>query len=364
MHPTTKHIYKILVLLFLVILITPTIVSITNIEKQKTNSENKKKPSFPKLITLKNPKQFATNINNYYKNNFGLRQTLSDFYIHLKYTKLNESPLPQKVIIGKNDFLFLGNEFNNVIEKSSGFLLFSKKELLNIKESIQEKKDWLKSKNIAFYIAIAPNKHIIYKENLPFKFSKMLTQKEQIIKYIKDEIDFNIIDLGKQFTVKKTENRLYQKLDSHWNELGAFYGYQTLIDEISKDFPIKKMELSDYYIIKDNSNGDINKMINLTSTKDIITLKLKNNIQIDTINYKYYPDLNIDEKRFKNPNKKYKILLFRDSFSTSLIPYLNQTFGECTYIWSYKFDKDIILKEQPDIVILENVERYLDSFKK
>lgn len=353
MSVTTKHIQKILILLFLVVLTTPTIVSIANLEKEKTKAENRNKPK----LTI-------NNINNYYNSNFGLRQTLSDFYIHIKYNILNESPIPVKVIVGKNDFLFLGNNFKNVVKKSSGFLLFSKKELLNIKESIQEKRDWLKSENIAFYIAIAPNKHIVYKENLPFKFSKMQTQKEQLISYIKEEINFDIIDLGKQFARKKTENRLYQKQGSHWNELGAFYGYQTLMNVISKNFPIKKMELSDYIIKSEKKIGDISKMMNLTNKKNVITLIQKNKTKIDTITSNYYNDINIDEKRFKNSTKKYKILIFRDSFSINLLPYLNQTFGECTYIWSNRFDKDLILKEQPDIVILENVERYLDSFKK
>ncbi|MCF6350161.1 MAG: hypothetical protein L3J23_03900 [Flavobacteriaceae bacterium] len=358
MQNNKQHI--ILTILFLILLITPTLVQLTGIEDKIMDNENRTKKSFPKL-NKKQPLLFVKNFKSYYKDNFGLRNTLSNSYLHIKNEVFNESPLPSKVIKGKNNFLFLGNDNSNALNESLGFILFTKTELNQIKVTILERKKWLQEQNIKFYIAIAPSKHSIYKENLPFLFPEKKTRKNQLIQFIKLEIKFDIIDLGKQFKVKKKKNRLYKKLDSHWNDLGAFYASQTLINTLKKDFEINSLKLHNYKIDSIKKNGDLAKMINFKSKENTIILSpLFNNESKEVDLPKYYSQSSIYESRHKNPSKKFKVLLFRDSFSSALKPFINHTFGESTFIWSHKFDKNLILKEKPDLIIMEYVERYLE----
>ena len=359
MRSNKQHI--VLISLFLILLITPTFIQITGIEKSFTDNENRTKKEFPKL-DKKHPLSFLRNFKSYYKDNFGLRNTLANSYLSFKNEVLNESPLPSKAINGKNDFLFLGNSSSNVINESLGFSFFTKSELNKIKNNIIERKKWLAKNKIKLYIAIAPNKHVVYQENLPFHYPKKETRKDQLIAFIKSEINFNIIDLGKQFNVKKQSNRLYKKLDSHWNDLGAFYATQTLVSVIKKDFDIEELKLVDYKIdsIKKN-NGDISKMINYKNDVNVIKLTPKFKMEVVDLDLpKYYNEQSISESRHKNKSKNFKVLLFRDSFSSALKPFINNTFGETTFIWSHKFDKELILKEKPDMVIMEYVERYLE----
>lgn len=359
-----QHINKALIMLFLLILITPTVVQITGIEGKTANSENRKKASFPK-INYKNPILFLSQFKSYYKDNFGLRHYMSDAYIKFKTQVLYESPIPSKVVFGKGNFLFLGKSFSNPINESFGISMFTNNELLQIKTTIINRKKWLKNHNIKLYIAVAPNKHSIYKEQLPYNFSELKSRKEQVIEYVKKELNFNIIDLGLQFRSKKQENRLYRKFDSHWNDLGAFYAYETLMDEVIKDFPIKKLDIYSYKIDSIKTKGGISKMLNSLDKENQIILKpLFKSQVVDLEIPKYYDNPKIYESRHKNPAKKFKILLFRDSFASALKPFINETFGECTYIWSHKFDKELILKEKPDIVIIEYIERYLERIKK
>jgi hypothetical protein len=358
---TLKHINKLFIILFLIVLVVPTIIQVFGLEKI-SHSENRNKADFPKLHTIKKPKQFVNEIKTFYKDNFGLRNTLSDFYINFKTTTLHESPIPSKVIIGKKGVLFLGNSFSNVINESLGFDLFSERELSKIKSTILERKNWLKSQNIAFYVAVVPNKHSVYRELLPFKAPIIQTRKDQLINYLKSSINFNLIDLGAQFKTKKLQYNLYRKFDTHWNDIGAFFGYQTLIDCIKTDFNIERREFSEYYTKKVILNGELGKMITLFNKDTVSTLNAFHPDKIDTILMpKYYSKKNIYEDHFKNSKKTYKVLFLRDSFSSAMKQFFNQTFGECTFIWTHKFDKEIILKEKPDIVVMEYVERYLEA---
>ena len=349
--------------IFLCVLLAPTLVQVTGLEDNIIDNENRTKSDFPK-INKKKPFLFVRKFKSYYKDNFGLRNTFSNNYLRFKNDVLNENSLPNKAIKGSNDFLFLGNSFSNVINESLGFTLFTKQELNQIKTTVLERQEWLSKQNIKFYIAVAPNKHVVYKENLPFRFPNLPTRKEQLLDYLKSTINFEIIDLGEQFIQQKKKNRLYRKYDSHWNDLGAFYATQTLLNSIKKDFDINNINIFSYKIDSLKSSGGISKMLNFSrnETKIILTPKFKNNV-IDLDIPKYYSNQLIYESRHKNPSKKYKVLLFRDSFSGTLKPFINHTFRETTFIWSHKFDKDLVLKEKPDLVIMEYIERYLERLQ-
>ena len=52
-----------------------------------------------------------------------------------------------------------------------------------------------------------------------------------------------------------------------------------------------------------------------------------------------------------------KACIFRDSFCTHLIPFLSEHFKTAHYVWRYDFDKVMLEREKPDIVILEVAER-------
>ena len=52
-------------------------------------------------------------------------------------------------------------------------------------------------------------------------------------------------------------------------------------------------------------------------------------------------------------------LIFRDSFSDALIPFLSEHFSRVVYAHSFSVDLDLVDSEKPDIVIFELAQRYL-----
>ncbi len=357
-----KHINILVVVIFILIISSPLLVQLSQTTNHISTKENRKKIDFPTLKKDSIP-LFFKDINNYYKDNFGLRIPLSNMYLQFKYHVLKESPKPSKVIVGKNGFFFLGTDFSNVIKESYGKEFFSKSKLENRKKVFEERINWLKKQGISYYVVIVPNKHTLYKEYFPYKYSFTKNRKQQWIEYMsKYGLGEHIIDLEKYLRAKKTEGLLYRKLDSHWNEMGAFYAYQAIIDYIDKNISIKKRELGDYNIIYENIEGGNTNMINLSITEKIPTfIPIFDTSGIREVTKSYYKKDNIWEHRTANSDKTNKILFFRDSFSSALLPFFSQTYGKCTFIWRFKFDKELILDEKPNIVIIECVERYLEE---
>lgn len=68
---------------------------------------------------------------------------------------------------------------------------------------------------------------------------------------------------------------------------------------------------------------------------------------------------------FEHPNKQLpKAVMFRDSYTNTMMPYLNEHFSRIAYYWSFPIRDDLVLKEKPDIVIHQFVGRQFSLFDK
>ena len=367
-----KHNYRniLLCFAFISILLYPTVDKLFGFTSWIPNNERRQLTAFPNL-KLQNLGEFIDDFDKYFKDNFGGRNLLVYGYCFFKYKILNSSPYPEDVIIGQDDWLYLGNAKGRIFDEHSGLYLFSKKALNRIKKNIVKNKNWAETKGMKYYLFIAPDKYTVYPEFLPASFSKKLIDRnlDNLIDFLKPEI--NIIDVRKELQNAKKKEKLYAKADSHWNDYGAFIAYQILINHLKKDFPIieEARTESNFEIIKSISNHKSTAdMINahrfITDEEIIFRSKTEKLEKVDRrlpIPDNYNLSKNGYEIRYKTVDgNKIKILVFRDSFSNRLMKFLSLHFEESIYISNFhKFSKKIIEIEQPDIILHQIVERNL-----
>jgi alginate O-acetyltransferase complex protein AlgJ len=328
--------------LFVLMLIAPNAVLLINI---KTGTA-------PKLNVNENNslKEFK----DYYTENFGFKTSLANSYLNLKTSTLNEVALPDRVVIGRNNWFFLGNYYNNTLNDALGWSTIKDYQVNNILNKLNNINDYLSSKNIAFYVVVAPNKNNIYNENLPFHTKKGSTVLQQFKSNLKNSKDLKFIDLSESLKRKKSINNLYIKSDTHWNELGAYYGYSEIIAEIKKDIDVPLVPLSAYEVVDTFQQFDLTNMINYKFIDIKIELEKIEPTKAKSIR----PDKNI-YRHYINPEKDKVLVLHRDSFANALTQFFNESFGESYYLKNYKLNKELIEKVKPDLVIFEIVERNL-----
>jgi hypothetical protein len=223
--------------------------------------------------------------------------------------------------------------------------------LLEIAKYLQTIDDWCKKNNKKFYFFIAPDKEMIYPEYFPYFIKEILLYSErktqQLIKYLQENTDMKIIYPVDLLKNHKKDGLLYWIQDDHWNELGAYWGYFALVQEISKDFNIKPTLYKNLKETHYHSGG----IINIEDNKTIYWVPDIKEEYIVT-EYEY----------LENKNEKYKIAIIRDSFSTLMLPYLGNTFKKVSNFWRTVRSNDLdYIKENADIVIFEIIERALDS---
>ena len=337
------------------------------IRKGKFEVPDSMQPPYSKFRLIFEDLKLSRDLTNeMYENHFSLE---SDFFGIFQYFESNlyaTNPIPNKVIEGDDGYLFLGDRFSNAFSESKGFDNFKRGHLKLIKNQFCSKDWWLATKNISYYVAVAPNKLTIYDSKISIRKSTNKTKRQQTVDFFND-LDAPIIDLTESILPKK-EEELYYKNDSHWNELGAYYAYVQLMNVIQEDYPeIKILSPSEFNIEEKNETPhDLTRMLQTQRTEVSPKLVLidPKGTQVESqlcIPDYYMQGVNAYESRFKSDVNSLKVLLLGDSFGMHWRNFLKESFGEVIFVRHNRFDPDLILSVQPDIVINEFVERNIEG---
>ncbi|MCK5221921.1 MAG: hypothetical protein KAR14_10105, partial [Candidatus Aminicenantes bacterium] len=304
----------------------------------------------------------------YYNDNFSFRSFLISWYNVLKYNLSGTSPL-DSVYIGKEGWLFLAKESGITLDKYYfSFDLFKSSDMKLWKERILQRKNWAESLGCTYLLIVIPNKQTIYPKMMPSGMNTALSKSmmDQLFEYLHPELDNIVIDLRNKFRKEKEEHRLYQKTDTHWNQLGAYSAYRSILNYLSviSGENIEPDDISEFRIeLREKDGGDLARLLSFHKSKyrdRIITLEREedNNIESSEIN----PDF-ADSSVLVNKNKNGQfppLLFIYDSFGEYLNRYLSSQFIESYLIQNRDLNiySDLIKKKGIKYIVEEIAERH------
>jgi len=345
------------------ILILPLVGDFIPIFPVMESLENRAMKDAPSINTNELDK-FPSEFDEYYTDNFVLRNQLLKLNGYIKYNWFNIPPNTDKAFIGLEGWMYaIKDEMDHYMGKT----IFTQDTLERFAEIIEYRKHFLDSLNCKYYLVIVPIKASIYPEYLPFskRVSDQSTLSDQIVNELSEYPDINLIDLRGELINHKEEERLFHKTDNHWNEYGGYIAYRYIMERISHDFPeLKPYDISKFKIDTIETEGKV--LTNLmgipggVTEQEILCTPMfdklafkgeKNNYPVPN----YFPYKNSYERVYEtnNPNLP-KLLVIQDSFGTTLMPFLSEHFSKSVFIfdaWQHELHKEIVLKEKPDIYI-------------
>ena len=333
-----------------------------NIQDVISEKENRYLTSFPAIIKDNHlNSNFFKECNSYFSDRFGLRQ----YFIainNLVNTKLHANKGIQ-ALQGKNGWYFYINKADG--DNYADFMkqnLLLPETLMMFKENVKNTADWCEANGIKTIFLICPNKHNIYSEFYPFPRPDGITRADQLTTVF-NELGVNYIFPRDYILLKKTSSKypLYYETDTHWNPLGAYCAFELLKTKIEALFPIIDFPEISYKISIEYSDtaGDILPMMNVSKSKSTRPSLSPNG----ETNADYYEYIKNDGRHVITKGKNRALpraIIFRDSFFIALEPFTSPLFSEAEYIWRAfsDSDKEYILKNKPDIIIFEEVERH------
>ena len=328
--------------------------------------ENRKMSPKPKF-DVKHLDQFPTPYETYYNDTFSLRSRLIKSFNLFTVGAFDKSPYPEKLIIGKNKWLFMaGDEINCYLGKNP----LSLEEMEKLRKEFEYRTKIYDSLGAKFYVLVAPNKATIYSNKVPYNFYKINAQSwgEQLISYLIQHNFKNTVNVFPQFKLKSKTEILHRKLDNHWNNLGAFYAAQQVTQTLSKDFSdvsilmrdrmtveeialpegnIKQILGDDFYFYQKDTDFEVKPLSGFKATRS------PNQAYKVPAGFPYHW-LYESHLNNKHSNKR-SLLIISDSFGEAIFPFLGESFENTTKIWDswdYGINVEIVAKEKPDAVVL------------
>jgi hypothetical protein len=354
-----------LIIIFGTILLTPLTLGYFKIGENLVLDENRELAFKPKFgIYEKFPKYFS----DYFNDHFGLRKQLIVANRWLRFKLFGVSP-NKAISIGKENWLFYTPDVNYI--DSVNAQGFSDSELEQIRNNLIGIQKEFEKRGIKFYFLVAPNKQSIYPEFLPSYMKKVRpdSRLDQLSRFLEKEEKINFINPKKELIEAKKEKNVYLKYDTHWNYFGAFTVYQKLFQRINGDFKeIKAKDLKDFETkTRTAPNNDLAQQMGVSGKYKEEELVFENKKPQTKIVLEDCPKIFTlcPIRVFEVDNSKLpKMLMFRDSFGTGLIPFMAEHFQRSYFYWgSIPFSTSIIEKENAKIIIFELTERELWRLK-
>lgn len=286
-------------------------------------------------------------------------------WINLK--SINEYTLGKlennNIIYGKENYMFEKN------------ISYDKERFKNNIDSINKFIDIYEGKVTTM---IVPNSYTIYEEYIPWGIN-LLNQENLINEVYRANSKDRNIDLVSLFK-KNKEEYIYYKTDHHWTSYGAYLAYKTYIENLGEK-PIelnslKKNEVMGFYGTYFSKAKLFNAESDILTYYDIDNITL--NIQGEIFESLYdYDKLNTRDKysvfirgnnglsiiENKNIKEEKRLLIFKDSFANSMIPFLSQNFQEIHVVdlrsFSEKISEHVKNTNFDEILILYNMENFL-----
>ncbi|MCE5228341.1 hypothetical protein LLG95_01925 [bacterium] len=357
---------------FVALIGAPLALEMINIRPGPELVENRRLAEAPRLDAglADFPKAFEP----YFNDHFRLRNPLIVMEKYVTARVLNMSP-SSKVIIGKGDWLFSGE--GDAIKNFTGDPPLTQDEMYAWAKVIQERCRWFKARGIHYMMVVVPEKQTIYPEFMPDNIKPCAPSQsrlENLINYLRANTQADIIHLRPALMDAKTSHQLYLYRDTHWNYEGAYVAYEQIVTMLSNQFPgLAPIPRAKFKMMPNTINdGDLVNLMGLTGIYSENWEKLEvAEPRARVVDASQYDLASITQERYQahateiDDPKLPKAVMYRDSFSTILMPMLSEHFRRIVYIWNanYKaewgcdFDPTIIAKEKPDVFIEEFVER-------
>ena len=354
--------------IFLVAIALPLAANLAGDDGADRDAENREMAGFPVFDgSMRSAWQFPAGLDGWFADHFGFRSTLVRWSSKASVDVFHASP-SSSVILGRDGWLFYADDGAN--EDLASVLSLSSPEIENWRTSLLRARDWLRSRGIAYVFTIPPDKHVIYPEQLPasVRGTGHVSRADQVYASLRGE-DF-VVNARPALDEAAGRERIFYRTDTHWNERGAFVAYQAIIEAVRRQAPEvpPARPRSDFKeTVKIAEGGDLAGMIGLRRSLR------EERLMLDPLQPRRArviepagaePDAEVGRLVTEIPGSTLpRAVVFRDSFTVALVPFLSEHFSRVVYLWQNDFDAKAVLTEHPDVVIQEIVGRHLYTFR-
>ena len=340
---------------------------IETVEKRKAAAF----PDLPKHMT--DAARFTRDIEAFVSDRIGFRKNLIALRNRIDLSIFHKPATPL-VVLGKNGWLFFDERMSAA--DFLGLTPLSGETLANLRHDIERRRAWLAERGIAYIFLIAPDKQSIYPEYLPesLKYFSGTTRTEQFLSTMRSSpAASSVLYPAAALRATKASRDVYYQKDTHWNFVGGYVAYGTVLEHLEKvsGFRQPRLPLTPDTLRDPNApggfwGGDLAAMLNVSAT--VPPPPRWPEIDEDTCAKPPFPQ-EVDMSPTAPQDRVWtcaadvndqRLVLFADSFGGFLAPFFAASFSRFhIYAGHPSFEElqKYVDSEKPTVVIEEHVER-------
>ncbi|WP_435008876.1 alginate O-acetyltransferase AlgX-related protein [Tundrisphaera lichenicola] len=371
----TKTADRVLIAVFLTAICLPAADTIFHLDPTPHNMEHAPRKRLPRLeppVSLGSIRQYLRSWKVYLPANFGFRRILLRACNMAELRMFGRFSTPV-VLHGQSGWLVYGSGLNLGAPWS-----LSVEGLENWRSSLEWRRDWCRARGLPYLLVLVPGPQTIYPETYPSFLTDPppASRLDQVISYLSEKSDLEILDLRGPLKEARSLGRLYQQTDTHWNDLGAYVGYREIMKRLARWLPgLEATPIDDFDRFEESRlGGDLAGIIGL---RDVFGEESGTQLLPRLPRRASYPEGSLSTERMSTVRKMPlfatgvtqssmpRAFIIRDSFTTAMIPFLAEHFSRIVFFWrddhgSYQyFPADFIERESPDVVIDEFAENMI-----
>jgi alginate O-acetyltransferase complex protein AlgJ len=279
----------------------------------------------------------------------------------LRAAELPPARLDNKVVIGKDGWLFLGNDTNQVLSQHVGDIRFTEPQLRQWRFLLETRIAWLARRNVDHLFLVAPNPHSVYTEMLPDGYGDGASRPVlQLLDHLDSSGSYAEVMYPVQELRAAKPRPVYSKVETHWTELGAFVAYQSLMPRVVRTAPTRVLTEADLTIHEITWSGDLGVKLDppVIGTSPWLNVQ-EPRARLVSDNRIFNHGRRIDYECEAAPDLR--CLVYGDSFSVRLLPLLAESFRTLVFAHIATLDYTLVETVSPDVVICVMNERFLTS---
>ena len=314
-------------------------------------AENRELAAFPRLDgTWASIAAFPANFGLWFDDHFGFRSLLVRWYGETRLFVLGVSP-SAAVVKGRDGWFFYGDD--KAIEDYASAQPMTPAELANWRAAIVRARDWLRARGIAYVFTIAPDKHVIYGEEMPPTLARVggVSRADQLFTTLKDTGVG--VDVRPALLDAKRGDRLYHQTDTHWNDRGgagrlpadhrggarAGAGRRRRPGGARISTPVDRVV----------EGLDLAGMMGLTrvlreTNLTLVPRRPRRARVVEPAGAEPTDQVGRLVTEIDDPSLP-RAVIFRDSFVSPLVPFLSEHFSRAVYLWQNDFDAAVVEQE-------------------
>ena len=354
------------VALFVAVIALPLAATLAGVDGADPGAENRELAPWPRFEASRRalgdlPAAFTA----WFDDHFAFRARLVRWYGDSRLL-LQVSP-SAAVVKGGHGWFFYGDD--KAIEDYANVEPMTDAALANWRAAILRARDWLRARRIAYVFTISPDKHVIYADEVPATIARVgqLSHADQLFTALQDT--GLAVDVRPALFDAKTRERVYQQTDTHWNDRGALAAYQPIIAAVRARVPSTPpaWTRADFTAVDRPIEGlDLAGMMGLTRVlrevdMTLVPIRPRRARVLEPAGANPTDEEGRLVTEIDDPSLP-RAVIFRDSFTSRLVPFLSEHFSRAVYLWQNDFDADAVTREHPDVVIQQIVGRHLYNF--